>query len=294
MAEQAQHKELKSTGYELFILLLSLVSIGDMILSTLATRILPDASVAEVVAITDMLLTTVFLFDFSYRMFTTSSKRQYFFKNWGWADLLACIPMLRIFRLFRIVRAARLMRTFGLKNMINEVVNNRAGSALYLTIFAVIVLAEIAAILVLQAERVNPAANIVTGEDAVWWVFVSITTVGYGDRFPTTTIGRLIGVVVMFCGIALLGVLTSFLANFFISSSKKKSAAELAPDDPTTRVAELTELLQAQEQANTELKGLLQAQEQANAVLKAKLQNYSNRRGYYGRQRSQVVSTQRR
>src|SRR5512136_3473180 len=164
MAEQTKHKELKSTGYELFILLLSLVSITDMVLSTFSTRILPDASVAEVVAITDMLLTPVFLYDFSYRMFTATSKRQYFFKNWGWADLLACVPMLRIFRVFRIVRAARLMQAFGLKNMINEVVNNRAGSALYLTIFAVIVLAEIAAILVLKAEQVNPDANIVTGQ----------------------------------------------------------------------------------------------------------------------------------
>ena len=162
MAQQAKQRELKNTGYELFILLLSLVSIMDMVLSTLATRIIPNASIAEVVAITDMLLTTVFMFDFSYRIFTTSSKRQYFFKNWGWADLLACIPMLRIFRLFRIVRAARLMRTFGLKNMINEVLNNRAGSALYLTVFAIIVLAETAAILVLEAERANPNANIVT------------------------------------------------------------------------------------------------------------------------------------
>jgi voltage-gated potassium channel len=67
------------------------------------------------VAITDVLLTTVFMYDFLYRITTASSKRQYFFRNWGWADLLACIPMLRIFRLFRIVRAARLMKTFGLK-----------------------------------------------------------------------------------------------------------------------------------------------------------------------------------
>src|SRR5574337_653655 len=77
-------------------------------------------------------------------------------------------------------------------------------------LISVIVLAEIAAILVLQAEQVNPDANIVTGQDAVWWVFVSITTVGFGDRYPTTALGRLIGVMVMFCGIALIGVLTSF------------------------------------------------------------------------------------
>ncbi len=257
MAKQAKQKELKSTGYELFILLLSLVSITDMVLSILSTYVLPDASVAEVVAITDALLTTVFLYDFSYRMFTTSSKRQYFFKNWGWADLLACVPMLRIFRVFRIVRAVRLMRTFGLKNMINEVVNNRAGSALYLTIFAVIVLAETAAILVLRAERMNPDANIVTGEDAVWWVFVSITTVGYGDRYPTTAMGRLIGVVVMFCGIALIGVLTSFLASFFLAPAKKKPEAELAPDDPRARLLELQALWQAQEQASAAFKAKL-------------------------------------
>ena len=162
MAEQPKHKELKDTGYELFILLLSLVSIIDMVLSTsgpafFLMRLGGSGRHHR------MHLTIVFLFDFSYRIFTTSSKRQYFFKNWGWADLLACIPMLRIFRLFRIVRAARLMRTFGLKNMINEVINNRAGSALYITVFAVIVLAETAAILVLEAERVNPDANIITG-----------------------------------------------------------------------------------------------------------------------------------
>ena len=104
---------------------MSLVSIADMVISNFSTYIVYNVMALEVVTITDSLLTVVFLFDFSYRISTTSSKSTYFFKNWGWADLLACVPVLRIFRLFRIVRAARLLRTFGLKNMINESKNAR-------------------------------------------------------------------------------------------------------------------------------------------------------------------------
>ncbi len=69
--------------------------------------------------------------------------------------------------------------------------------------------------------------------------------------------GRLIGVIVMFCGIALLGVLTSFLASVFIAPAKKKPAAELAPDDPRARMAELNALWQAQEQASAAFKAKL-------------------------------------
>jgi voltage-gated potassium channel len=255
-AEQPKNKELKSTGYELFILLLSLVSIFNMAIAFLSGFVTFDQNSLDIVAIIDAVLTIFFLFDFLYRLFTTSSKSIYFFKRWGWADLLACIPMLRIFRVFRIVRAVRLLRTFGVKNMINEVINNRAGSALYITVFSVIVLAEIAALFILGAEKANPEANIKTGGDAVWWVFVTITTVGYGDKYPTTGWGRVLGVIVMFCGIALLGVLTSFLASFFVAPPKKK-AEELAPDDPKAKLAEIKALFQAQEDANNNLKAKL-------------------------------------
>ena len=253
--EQTKDKELKSTGYELFILLLSLVSIFNMAVVFLSAFVLFDKDTLDVVAIIDTVLTLFFLFDFNYRILTTEAKSTYFFKKWGWADLLACIPMFRVFRLFRIVRAARLMRTFGPKNMLNEVINNRAGSALYITIFSIIVLAEFAAVFVLKAEAQNPNANLTTGGDAVWWVFVTITTVGYGDKFPTTGAGRTLGVIVMFCGIALIGVLTSFLASFFVAQPKKK--AELAPDDPKAKLAEIRALFLAQEEANNNLKAKL-------------------------------------
>ena len=90
----------------------------------------------------------------------------------------------------------------------------------------------------------------------MWWVFVTITTVGYGDFYPTTEWGRIIGVVVMFCGIALIGVLTSFLASFFVAQPKKKEE-ELAPTDPRAKIAEIKALLQAQEEASANLKAKL-------------------------------------
>jgi len=259
MAEQAQgaaqpkNKELKDTGYELFILLLSLVSIFNMAIGFTANFVTFDQDLLDVILIIDTIITVFFLFDFCYRFFTASSRSAYFFKGAGWADLLACIPFFRVFRLFRVVRAVRLMRVFGPRNMLNEVINNRAGSALYITVFSVIVLAELAAMTILKAEMANPDANITTGGDAVWWVFVTITTVGYGDRFPTTAAGRVIGVGVMFCGIALLGVLTSFLAAFFVAPPKKKEE-ELLPDDPKAKLAEIKALFAAQEEANQNLK----------------------------------------
>lgn len=253
MAEQPKSSELKSTGYELFILLLSLVSIFNLIVAIVVGFIWPDANTLEVVGIIDTVLTVFFIFDFCYRIFTTSAKSTYFFKNWGWADLLACVPGLRIFRLFRVVRAARLMRTFGLKNMVKEIVDNRADSALYITLFGVIVLAETAAIMVLKLESANPEANITSGGDAVWWVFVTITTVGYGDRFPTTLWGRTVGVLVMFSGIALIGVLTGFLANFFLAPPKKPEQT-WAPVDPRARLAELEAMLEEQEKASAAIR----------------------------------------
>lgn len=252
MAGEPKDKELKSTAYELFILLLSLVSIFNLLIDWLNYVYPVSPSTLDVVSIINGVLTVFFLFDFFYRLLTTSSKSHYFFKNWGWTDLLACIPSFRIFRLFRIFRAIRLLRVFGLKNMVNEVVNNRAGSALYLAIFGIILVAEVAAVIILNVEGADPDANITSAQDAVWWVFVTLTTVGYGDQYPITGIGRIAGVFVMFSGVALIGVLASFLSNFFMAPPKEDET-EYAPTDPKTKLAELKSLLAQQRAAQADL-----------------------------------------
>ncbi len=251
-AAQSDQGELKSTGYELFILLLSLVSVFNLVVDWI-NFIYPISELTlGVIRIINAIVTVFFLFDFAYRLLTAVSKSHYFFRNWGWADLLACVPQLRIFRVFRIFRAVRLLRIFGVKNMVNEIINNRAGIALYLTIFSIIVIAEFVGIYMLKAEIQDPNANITTAGDAVWWTLVTMTTVGYGDRFPVTLVGRTLAVFVMLSGVALIGVLASFLSNFFLAPPRKE-VVEYAPTDPKAKLAELKTLLAEQQAAQATL-----------------------------------------
>ena len=250
-------RELKSTGYELFILLLSLLSIFNLLAEGILSFIFVDPLSRQVMAIIDALLSSFFIFDFGYRLLTPSGRAKYFFRNWGWADLLACFPVLRVFRMFRIVRAVHLLRRFGPRRMVDEVVNNRAGSALYITVFSLIILVELASVLVLKAEAASPGANLTTAGDAVWWVFVTVTTVGYGDYFPTTAVGRLCAVLVMFGGIALIGVLASFLASFFLASPNRPGPQAPA-GSPRAQIASLMDQLAEQEHAFAALRQQLQ------------------------------------
>jgi voltage-gated potassium channel len=234
MKQAEKNPDLKDTGYELFILLLSIVSIINLFLVVFGPRMDMNEKLLEVIYIINAILTIFFIIDFCYRFFTTDSKKNYFFKNWGWTDLLACVPTFRIFRVFRIIKAIRLMRIFGVKNMLHEIVDNRAGSALYLAIFGIILVAEVAGVTVLYVELQSPDANITDAGDAIWWVMVTLTTVGYGDQYPVTPTGRLAGLFVMFSGVALIGVLASYLSSFFMEEPTPRESEEQELEDSET------------------------------------------------------------
>lgn len=220
-------RELKNTSYELFILLLSFLSILNLLL-LLWPKI--DPVVREVVDLMDAFVTFLFMLDFLNRLFTAHSKSAYFVRNWGWADLLASLPFpqLKIFRIFRIVRVIRLMREFGFERMLKEVRDNRAGSAAYLVVFMVILILEFGGMGIVYAEAGNPESNIRTGGDGVWWAFVTITTVGYGDRYPVSHLGRFVGFLTMVVGVGTFAVFTGMLATAFLGSSSEEEQAEAA------------------------------------------------------------------
>lgn len=241
-------REMKGVGYEVFIVLLSILSVFNLGFLLVMRFLSPQGTaVTEVVTLMDVIITPIFVFDFLYRFFTASSKRAYFFPGWGWADLLATLPLLRIFRVFRVVRVTRELREYGVARFVTDIGKARASATFLLTIFLVILVLEVAGGLIYYAESASPEANIQSASDAVWWGLVTITTVGYGDRYPVTGEGRIIGTFLLMSGIALFSVLTGFIANIFLAPrSKPRQAVE--KDDPHAAVVAVRSLLDEQQE----------------------------------------------
>jgi voltage-gated potassium channel len=103
----------------------------------------------------------------------------------------------------------------------------------------------VGAVGMLDVERHAVGANIRTFGDAVWWALTTLTTVGYGDRYPVTVEGRLIAAVVMLTGIAVLGVVTASMAAWFVDKVQAIEQAETSQSEHDRHVdATLAEVLE--------------------------------------------------
>jgi len=104
------------------------------------------------------------------------------------------------------------------------------------TVLLTLIVLTVSSIAVLQFESASPDANIETGGDALWWSVVTITTVGDGDFFPVTTLGRITGLAVMVSGIGIIGALASILASLLVP--QPASQEERGADAAATRTLE--------------------------------------------------------
>jgi voltage-gated potassium channel len=230
------------TSFDVFVLALSVLSLVNIALVIAPLR----SAVTDVVLIVDGVLCAIFLADFLVRLRRAPRKRTYFVDERGWLDLLGSLPFpgLRLARLFRIARVGRIVRRYGVRGVWRMVAADRAGSALLATLFLTIVVLQFGSMLVLGAEARAQDANIRTASDALWWSYVTVTTVGYGDRFPVTNYGRLVGVAMLTIGVGLFGVLTGFLANAFLAPKKAEADESRQPaDELRAEIAELKQLV---------------------------------------------------
>jgi voltage-gated potassium channel len=164
----------------------------------------------------------VFLGDYLLRL--TLADQRWRFVRQNWVDGLAVLlPLLRPLRVLSLVRVARV-----LDRRLTSTLHGRVAAYVTLTASLVVFMASLA---VFDAERGAPDASITGYGDAVWWALTTITTVGYGDEYPVTEEGRLVAVLLMVGGIALLGVVTAAVASWFVGRVAEAAQAQDDADD---------------------------------------------------------------
>jgi voltage-gated potassium channel len=251
---RADRGDLKSTTYEFFMLAMAILSIANLPLLILYPT---DSQQWLLVLYVEGILTLAFVADFLYRLKTAPSRTGYFIHQQGFLDLLSCIPMFRIFRLFRILRAVRITRRLGGPRVLRELRQELASGALYLVVVVGITTLEVVGLLELHFEEDAPGANITTAGDALWWGYVTATTVGYGDQYPVTTGGRLSGLLMLTIGVALFATFSGFLASKFLSPREPK------PNELPPELAGFHALLEQQEETTRQLREKLEQLEAA-------------------------------
>lgn len=184
----------------------------------------------------------IFALDYIVTLVLATDRRRWFITHLF--DLaIVVLPVLRPLRLLRLVTLLSVLQ--------RSVASALRGRVVLYAAVASVLLVYVAALAVLDAER-GGEGSIQTFPDALWWAFVTITTVGYGDYFPVTGIGRSVAVAVMIGGIALIGIVTATLASWIVDRVAAESAS--ARDASRAGALEIASLAQEVRELRADLR----------------------------------------
>lgn len=223
--EKIELTEKKEIGIlDLIVIVLSFFALGALLIDTFIK--LP-VETSRLLRYVDNGICIFFFAEFTYRF--VKAKNKWGFMRWGWIDLVSSIPMiefLRVGRLLRLIRLLRILKAFkSTKKLVTHIFANKAQGALW-SVFVIAVLLLIFSTIAILIVEDAPNSNIKTAEDALWWSYTTITTVGYGDKFPVTTEGRIIAMVLMTFGVGMFGTFTAYIASIFVSDNKKMTVSD--------------------------------------------------------------------
>lgn len=194
--------EQKENGFSYLNIIVIVLSIYVLFALLISTFFKLPKETSRVLDLVDNVICVFFLLEFCIRFYKAENKLR--FMRWGWIDLISSIPtvdFLRAGRTLRLIRLLRVLRAFrSVRHLANHIFRKKMQGAFTTVSIIAVLMLIFSAIAILQVED-DPNSNIKTAEDAIWWAYVTITTVGYGDKFPVTTEGRIIAAFLMTTGV---------------------------------------------------------------------------------------------
>jgi voltage-gated potassium channel len=170
------------------------------------------------------------IFGVDYAVRLVLAERRWRFVRTHLLDLATILlPILRPLRLLRLVTLLTVLGRAGSHGLRGKVAVFATGGTVLLIVCG--------GLAVVDAERGAPGATITTVGDGLWWAAATMTTVGYGDVYPVTGVGRIVAVCLMGAGIALLGVVTAMPPSWLIE--RVADANEAGEAATRAQVAEL-------------------------------------------------------
>ena len=183
-------------------------------------------STAETFAVIDYAVWALFVVEYLVKLYLAPSRTK-FFRTHILDLIIVVVPFFRPARAGRLLNVLRLGRigivvARGLSRA-RDVLTHKG---LHFVLLTATVMVFASAGIVTIAERSDPHATIHNYGQGLWWAIVTVTTVGYGDKYPVTGFGQGVAVVMMIVGIGLIGVLTATVASYFVGQDLDKAESE--------------------------------------------------------------------
>lgn len=187
----------------------------------------PSPAIGDSLNAVDYTVWAIFVLEYLVKFYLAPDRRR--FVRTHLVDLLVIlIPFLRPLRLARVLRLLRLVRVATtLGEILRRARSILTHKGLHFVLLSVVLIVFASAALEFGFEHTAAGSNIHDLGDALWWAVVTVTTVGYGDRFPVTAAGRAVAVVLMLVGIGLVGAVTATVASYFVEQRQDANTVEL-------------------------------------------------------------------
>ena len=193
--------------------MVTLALIYVVIYTTQVLWISMPTPVEFVLGIASIVIWLVFIVDLTTRTYLAPRRWHYLAQHP--LDVLAVIvPAFRALRVLRVFTAGQWLLSRG-----KHVAVGRTFAAIAIGAAAIWFFSALA---FYDAERGVAETNIDSFGDALWWAIVTMSTVGYGDVYPTTVNGRFVAAATMVIGISLLGIVTATMASWFLSQTRRQ------------------------------------------------------------------------